>query len=170
MKKTIRFSIYFTFLVYLFMTIYFTLMDRDVQSTMKYELQLFWSYKEVICQHSFRYWKEIILNILLFAPLGIYVPLIFRSFRNILRVVAISFCSSLFIELTQLLFRIGLFEFDDIFNNVLGAIIGFGIFYCYKSCFERKRHWIFHSILGIIPLLATTLYFSFLLAHIKQNL
>ena len=35
---------------------------------------------------------------------------------------------SLIIELIQLVTRRGLFEFDDIIHNTLGAVIGFGIY------------------------------------------
>ena len=37
------------------------------------------------------------------------------------------------IELIQLVFKLGLFEFDDIFHNVLGAMIGYGLSKCCKK-------------------------------------
>ena len=33
------------------------------------------------------------------------------------------------VEFSQYYFRLGLFEFDDIFNNVLGALIGWSVFH-----------------------------------------
>ncbi|HIV40905.1 MAG TPA: hypothetical protein H9904_02720 [Candidatus Mediterraneibacter guildfordensis] len=33
------------------------------------------------------------------------------------------------LEFSQYYFRLGLFEFDDIFNNVLGALIGWSVFH-----------------------------------------
>ena len=43
-------------------------------------------------------------------------------------VTAAAFAVSLTIELTQLITKRGLFEFDDMFHNTLGAIIGYGVY------------------------------------------
>ena len=42
------------------------------------------------------------------------------------------------IELSQLVFKLGLFEFDDIFNNVLGAVAGWCVFHILRSLRRRK--------------------------------
>lgn len=65
-------------------------------------------------------------NILLFLPLGIFVPYLFRHARHVLLIVLIGFFSSLTIELTQTFFtptRLG--TVDDLFFNTLGAMMGF---------------------------------------------
>lgn len=41
--------------------------------------------------------------------------------------------ASVSIELLQLVFRIGLFETDDVINNVFGAMIGLGIYVVVKK-------------------------------------
>ena len=41
-----------------------------------------------------------------------------------LKVVLIGFLLSASIEIAQLVFRIGLFEFDDMIGNTLGCLIG----------------------------------------------
>ena len=41
-------------------------------------------------------------------------------------------------ELSQLVFKLGLFEFDDIFNNVLGAVAGWCVFHILRSLRRRK--------------------------------
>ena len=40
------------------------------------------------------------------------------------------------LEFSQYYFRLGLFEFDDIFNNVLGALIGWSVFHILHSVGE----------------------------------
>lgn len=71
-------------------------------------------------------------NILMMIPLGVFLCNLFQ--RNLLQTVLITFCFSLFLELTQLTgfyfifprpYR--LFEVDDLLMNTLGGLIGYGI-------------------------------------------
>ncbi len=67
-------------------------------------------------------------NVLLFIPLGIFLPLLWMRFRSIKSVLlAISF-TSLLIEITQLLTATGVFDVDDILLNTFGGVIGYAIF------------------------------------------
>lgn len=130
-----------------------TLLFREITPEAKYELSLFWSYRasiqipgglSAVVQALFSdgfpaalslirlsdpsLLKEIILNILLFIPMGYMLPFTWPKLvkRHHLpwKVVFIGFGVSLLTELMQLVFHLGLFEFDDIFNNTLGCIIG----------------------------------------------
>jgi hypothetical protein len=82
--------------------------------------ELFKSYKDFLISPSMR--QEILNNIWLFIPLGaaLYKP--GHRFGWIWGVLL-----SIAIETTQYVFGIGLFELDDIFNNGLGTLIGYGI-------------------------------------------
>lgn len=64
-------------------------------------------------------WSDILLNILLFVPLGIIIG----GWKGLI----IGFVLSGTIEATQYFFRIGYCELDDILNNTIGASIGVGI-------------------------------------------
>ena len=81
------------------------------------ELAPFWSYSHPELR------MEIILNYILFIPLGLLLYLCFGDKWG-LKVVLIGFMLSTLIEVTQLMFKIGLFEFDDIFGNTVGCLIG----------------------------------------------
>lgn len=77
---------------------------------------------------SYRYpelYMEIILNYLLFIPLGILLYGVYGEQIG-LKVVLIGCVLSIGIEITQLVFRIGLFEFDDIIGNTVGCLMGAG--------------------------------------------
>lgn len=66
-------------------------------------------------------------NILLFVPMGIYVPLIKKSFsflKTLLSLVLIS----LLIEGIQYLFILGSADIDDVLLNVMGGLLGW-VFY-----------------------------------------
>lgn len=78
---------------------------------------------------------EILLNYILFVPLGILLYLCFGE-KYGLRVVLIGFLLSASIEIVQLVFRIGLFEFDDMIGNTIGCLIGAAIA---KVCWEHRK-------------------------------
>lgn len=81
------------------------------------ELLPFWSYSHPELR------MEIVLNYLLFMPLGLLLYLCFGE-RWGLKVVLIGFLLSAAIEIAQLVFRIGLFEFDDMIGNTVGCLAG----------------------------------------------
>ena len=52
--------------------------------------------------------------------------------------ILLAFSCSLLIEITQYVTRLGKFQVDDIFNNVLGMLIGYGIGWCMVKVYKRK--------------------------------
>lgn len=81
------------------------------------ELMPFWSYSHPELR------MEILLNYVLFIPLGLLLYLCYGKKWGI-KVVFIGFLISASIEIAQLVFRIGLFEFDDMIGNVVGCLVG----------------------------------------------
>ena len=81
------------------------------------ELVPFWSYSHPELR------MEIVLNYILFIPLGCLLYLCFGEKLG-LRVVLAGFLLSVSIEIVQLVFRIGLFEFDDMIGNTIGGFAG----------------------------------------------
>ena len=77
--------------------------------------------------------KNSLLNILLFVPLGIAFPLLWREFRTQKNTVLLGFSVSLVIELLQLLtFRAT--DINDLITNTLGTHLGF---ICSKQLFGK---------------------------------
>ncbi len=116
---------------------YFTIFFREQGESHTYELELFWSYKKWILEGSVAFGLEILNNIVLFFPFGFILTDALRRcpfWAVLLSSLAVSGC----IEMSQLVFRLGLFEFDDIFNNVLGAVAGWCVFHILRS-FKRRR-------------------------------
>lgn len=66
-----------------------------------------------------------LLNILLFLPLGLFCPLISKTFLHKKNICLIGFGLSLFIEIAQLFTLYRTTDIDDLFANVLGTIIGY---------------------------------------------
>jgi glycopeptide antibiotics resistance protein len=107
--------------------LYAALFSRRVTAEPKYELHLFWSYKKAIHSSSSFLVRQILYNILAFVPLGNALNYLMDEKREWKRVLAVFVLASLGVELIQLIFHLGLFEFDDIFNNLLGGILGYAL-------------------------------------------
>ena len=96
------------------------------------ELAPFWSYS-----HS-ELRMEIILNYVLFMPLGLLLYLCFGE-KFGLRVVMAGFLLSASIELIQLTFKIGVFEFDDMIGNTIGCLIGATVGKMWRKTTDREK-------------------------------
>lgn len=124
--------------VYLLLIFILTVFSRKPDSGFHYELMLFWSYREILNGNTY-FVAENLGNILMLMPYGILFPIVkgIRSGGRAVgrRTVLTGMIISLTIELLQLVLKCGLFEFDDIFHNTLGVLIGYGIY-----CIGKKRY------------------------------
>jgi len=109
---------------------------------------------------------ETILNVVIFAPMGIYAGILFRrlSFGN---KIFFFFLMSFLIEGFQFIFKVGAFDISDIITNMLGGIFGLMIFEIIERLFNNPvRSQIF---INIISSIATLLMVSLLLL-LKLNM
>ncbi len=99
------------------------------------ELKRFIEHREVIGLEGFI--VNIFGNILAFTPFGFLLPVISEENRKLAKVALVTFQFSLTIELLQLVFKVGIFDVDDLFMNTLGGIIGYIIFKISNSFWKR---------------------------------
>lgn len=75
--------------------------------------------------------KQIIGNIILFIPMGFFIPFIWEKINQLKKALAIGLLCSFSIELSQYLislllgFNYKVTDVDDIFLNIFGFAIGF---------------------------------------------
>lgn len=119
---------WFVFLCYIFMVFSATMFNRTDMHDNEFIRPLFYSYKAAWNGWIESEWRNIILNYILFVPFGILLPAGVKFFRKFYKVALAGFTFSLFIEITQKIFSLGYFEFDDLMDNTLGAVIGYGLF------------------------------------------
>lgn len=81
---------------------------------------------------------QFLLNIIMFVPLGILVPIIFKKCRNWKKIFTISFLFTLGTELLQLISRRGS-DIDDIIANTVGGLCGFAIFLIFYGIVKNKK-------------------------------
>ncbi len=70
--------------------------------------------------------RQYLLNILMFLPLGLLLPLLWKQFRHLKETAGFGFLLSLLIELSQL-FCFRNTDINDLFTNTLGAVLGWCI-------------------------------------------
>lgn len=109
-------------LVYLGVVFASTVFTR-MPTVRQYELIPFWSWYEVFIKHSRSLLVEN-LNILLLLPAGVLLPIIFARRLRPSVAFMIGALISAVIEVSQLILRRGLFEWDDMFHNGLGCMLG----------------------------------------------
>ncbi len=93
-----------------------TVLSRTRFAGEHFEPRLFWSWSVP------RLREQILWNILGFIPIGLLA-----GRRLSWRVIPAAAAFSLLIEALQLVSGRGLFEFDDIVHNALGAALGYGL-------------------------------------------
>ncbi len=115
------------FSVYIVCVLWITLIDRE-WSSHHAMLVPFWEYANVVkgVERGF-YIKQIIGNLIMLMPLGLMLPTLKKV--NFKQVFLIALLFSVGIETVQFITGRGLMEFDDVFNNTVGAVLGFLIYH-----------------------------------------
>ena len=110
------------------------------------------------------YINEIIDNILVFIPLGIYICMLIEDW-SILRKISVGFFISLGIEVLQFILAIGATDITDLIGNTLGGIIGIGVFYLFSKLFKNKTNKIINTLALIATILLVSMISILLLAN-----
>jgi len=83
---------------------------------------------------------EMIPNVLMFIPFGIFIPIVFIQTRKLHKTALSVFLFTFSIEFLQ--YFIGRkSDIDDIITNLLGGIIGYGIYKFFNHLFKNKNWW-----------------------------
>lgn len=85
-------------------------------------------------------YHELMMNVILFLPIGLTVPYIFcdKAKHPVILTIGTAIVFSVIIELLQLVFMRGYAEIDDVIFNTLGAFLGC-LSYIIYSIIEKKR-------------------------------
>jgi len=110
-----------------------TLFRRSAGVDFDFRAKPFESYYIAFAEGGIEVLLQIIINIAMFIPIGFLLPCCFKLYEKYRYVLITAAISSVSTELLQLIFRIGLFETDDVINNVFGAMIGLGIYIVAKK-------------------------------------
>lgn len=70
-------------------------------------------------------------NVVLFLPVGFFVPLLWRRYRKLWKTALFGLAVSLLVEVTQLFLSRGS-DVDDLILNVVGTLAGYGLFRLFR--------------------------------------
>lgn len=138
------------------------------------ELTPFSSYRSAWYNFSVVEWRNLILNILMFVPFGFLLPCLFRKCQKSWITFMAGAGFTLLIETVQLVFRFGIFEADDILNNFIGAVIGYGIYRLLRfpvNRWKREQEKFLPVLLLQLPLCLTVIAFCMIfITYDRQEL
>lgn len=111
--------------------------------------------------------SEIIMNLVIFVPLGIYVEILFSKWSTAKKFL-LFFVISLICEVVQFIFAVGASDITDIIDNTLGGIIGFLIFKVIDKLFNNRDK--AHKFVNLIATIGTVLMLLLLAIILITNL
>lgn len=111
--------------------------------------------------------KEIIYNVIVFIPFGIYICMINNKWSLLKKILPIASVSLIY-EVLQYIFAIGASDITDFIGNTLGGIIGIVIYFLISKLFKSNQK--MNKVLNIIALIITILIVVFLSFLIIANL
>lgn len=109
---------------------------------------------------------EIILNVVICVPLGIYTGVLFKRRTFATKLLFFFLISSMF-EVLQFILRVGAFDITDIITNTLGGIIGLMILKAIEKLFNNSVK--AQKFINTIGAIGTVLMIS-LLFLLKMNM
>lgn len=137
---------------YLAVVGYATLSRLQGYGASGFSFHLFRAWREAWNHFSVTGWLNVLLNIVLFTPLGVLLPLIWKHFQKWNRMLAAGFGISLYVELMQYLTGRGIFDTDDLFANTLGAMIGYFLLMIVLAFREKRwRSLLCYCLLTSVP-------------------
>lgn len=139
-KKGFLILLRFALIEYLFLLFCFTIIFRTQNDSIEHHLSPFRSYAAYDIEVRPDLLPENILNVVVFMPLGLMMAAGFESIKW-WQALLVGLGFSVTIEALQYLFNLGVSEFDDVFHNTIGCIIGYGIlkiwgFWLKRGCYS----------------------------------
>lgn len=133
-----------TLMILVYMIIIFgsTVFTRGV-SFRQCELTVFWSWKEALVGRDREMITEILLNCVMLMPVGILLPMTVGHRVHPAVALLTGAILSGTIEVSQLIFARGLFEWDDIIHNSLGCMLACVVANSIFKLFQRGRRHLF---------------------------
>ncbi|MDD3341304.1 MAG: VanZ family protein [Bacilli bacterium] len=110
---------------------------------------------------------EILMNIVIFMPLGIYMSMLFKNHtfkKKLLFVFLISFV----LEVSQFILGVGASDITDIITNVLGGILGIILYNILLSLFKDSKK--INKFINVIATIGATAMLILLLVLVLANI
>ncbi|MEK4171039.1 VanZ family protein [Lysinibacillus sp. FSL L8-0312] len=158
------------FIGYIVFVCELTIIGRGSSHFLQMNLQPFSGYIDAWKKYSLRDLQNCIFNILMFVPLGVFLPLLFPKFKLFKWLFLVVVSATLSIETYQTLTGAGIFELDDLINNSIGGIIGYQLYRLVASIVQHKKVKI-KSLIGnlAIPLIMGLIFVGMMIVYNQQE-
>jgi len=136
------------FLLYFAVLFYFLFFSEEMGRTYEereyhYNLIPFLEINRFLMYYEVLGFKAVLLNIVgniaAFMPFGFFLPFFSNRCRYFLNTVFYTFELSLFVELIQLVTKVGSFDVDDLLLNTIGGALGFLAYHTVRWLWIRKK-------------------------------
>lgn len=146
-KRAARFGCRILFYLYIIAIFYFVLLSerygRETGYTTSHvnlelfkEIKRFWMYRSLLTPEAFI--TNLAGNVFAFSPFGFLVPVMTEKKRGLIKVVLGTFLFSLIIESCQYIFKVGVFDVDDLLLNTIGGLIGYIVYKISVTIYRRR--------------------------------
>lgn len=145
-RKLLHGFSWFCFIIYLIVMVYFLFfseqMGRVPSNTYHYNLKPFAEIQRYLNNipriGCFNVILNLAGNVVCFMPLGFVLPIITNRNWGGVRVTIMTFLASLFVEVLQLVSKLGSCDVDDLILNTFGGILGYLLFIICRGIYRMK--------------------------------
>lgn len=117
-----------------------TLLMREQAEGYRYDLRIFFQLKAGFIDGNSYALCELALNFIMLVPVGLLLPLLLNTRKRFIISALCGSGLSAFIELTQLLLRLGELQLDDFAANSLGAFAGAALSCCIYIRIKQREN------------------------------
>lgn len=145
-RKILHVFSWAAFGIYIIIMVYFLFfceqLGRVPSDTYHYNLKPFTEIKRYLNHISelggFYVMLNLLGNVVCFVPLGFVLPVLTYRKWGIIKITFISFLASVFVEILQLVTKLGSCDIDDIIMNTLGGFLGYVLFFACRGVYRKK--------------------------------
>ncbi len=121
---------------YVYVSIGISVLCREPGSRQSLNLTLFSTFNSNLQERIY-----VVENLLMFIPLGILLPLVWKALYRFPWCVMIGMVGSIAIEVVQYRLARGYSQIDDVMNNTIGTLLGYWIVLVFHGCMMLWRRW-----------------------------
>ena len=157
---------------YIILILYLTAMCFLVGVPSVTGIKIGWSYNFIPFYGMLNDITNSYLNVLLFIPLGIFVPCLWPEYRSMMKTVGLGLMTSLGIEILQI-FTFRATDINDVITNVAGTMIGYLIGRLiikrfpqlnWLGCKERELYLLYATV--VVVMFFSQPFIQFVLGHL----
>ena len=171
-KKRVIVSLIFYMIVLIWIISFKMNMEQPIFECMYYFGQFTLKERFMISLSTFKFeglfndWKDVLVNMCFFMPLGVYCFELIKKHKFI-KGLGIAILLTLLLEIVQLFTTVGYFTFSDLVSNTLGYIIGYFLYLLLNKLLKQKIMYYVFTVFTIFFIVLATYGIVNTIIHIE---